>query len=145
MIKVSKIAYQGGLRFFNFLDLKLYLALRRQRPAEASAGGLSSSRLEALLRSRRCVARMLILSTQNRLQSVLSLCHGASVTKISVAPPQNMQSDGIATLLQVLSIFVLRFFSFLIDKLLCNNQLLHGFKLINNTLEKLWSMISLSK
>lgn len=58
--------------FFNFPDLKLYLALRRQRPEEASAGGRGSLRLEALVRSRRYITRMLILSTQHTLQSVYS-------------------------------------------------------------------------
>lgn len=53
--------------FFNFLDLNLYLALRRQRPEEASAGGRGSLRLETLLRFMRCITRMLILSTQHTL------------------------------------------------------------------------------
>lgn len=80
--------------FFNFLDLKLYLALRRQRPAEASAGGRGSLRLETLLRSRRCITRMLILSTQHTLQSVYS-CQRATHAVTHTVTRRNMQSDGI--------------------------------------------------
>lgn len=112
--KVSKIAYHGGLMFFNFLDLKLYLALRTQRPAEASAGGRGSLRLETLLRFRRCITRMLILSTQHTQQSVYS-CQRATHAVTHTVACRNMQSDGIATLLLVLC-----YFSFLIDILLCD-------------------------
>lgn len=110
--------------FLNFLDLKLYLALRRQRPEEASAGGRGSLRLETLLRFRRCVTRTLILSTQHTLKSVYS-CQRATHAVTHTVARRNMQSDGIATLLLVLWDFVLCYFSFLIDILLCDKLIQH--------------------
>lgn len=54
------------------------------------------------------------------------------------AARHNMQSDGIGNSWR-------HYFCYLIGILLCNNKLLRGFKLINNNLNKLWSIISQSR